>query len=314
MGEVPVGSVVWLFWCLQCFSTFELWHDKMTGRHGRGAPCECGACDSGCFGGRRFVEEGDCVKVDGEVLAVLEKATVEEGRLKLNGHLDRPLYLKVNKVLEAMGGEWSRKLKAHVFSRPFEDLLANLCVTGEVSVPADFDFFETPPEVVSRMLELADLTPGMLVLEPSAGRGAIARAAREAGANVVCAEIQDEFYRLLRHDGFEVVPGDFLTMEPLEPDATTRTYERVLMNPPFSKGQEVAHVQQALKYLKTRTDNDEGGRLVSVMSNAITFRTSKPYQQLREMIERFGSIHPLPSGSFTASGTGVETVLVVIQR
>src|SRR4051812_34975845 len=48
-------------------------------------------------------------------------------------------------------------------------------------------FFPTPPAVVAAMLEYADLRPGLTVLEPSAGKGDLIRAA--AGCTVRAFEL-----------------------------------------------------------------------------------------------------------------------------
>lgn len=57
------------------------------------------------------------MRVDDEVLAVLSRAETNGFELKLTGQLDRKLYERTNKVLEAAGGKWSRKAKAHIFEQ-----------------------------------------------------------------------------------------------------------------------------------------------------------------------------------------------------
>ena len=60
-----------------------------------------------------------------------------------------------------------------------------------VEVDGRFEFFPTPADVVARMIEVAYLKPGMDVLEPSAGRGAIAGAVAALGCHVDCMETHD---------------------------------------------------------------------------------------------------------------------------
>ena len=43
----------------------------------------------------------------------------------------------------------------------------------------DFGFFETPPNLAKRVVDLAQLEAGMVVLEPSAGRGGLANVIAE---------------------------------------------------------------------------------------------------------------------------------------
>ena len=132
------------------------------------------------------------MRVSDDVLAVLSVAELEGQSLRLTGQLDRSMYTKVNKVIEAAGGKWDRKAKAHLFDRPASDRVEEIILTGDVEVPKDeFNYFPSPPDVVARLLELADVREGMQVFEPSAGRGAIASKCVEAGADVDCCELMD---------------------------------------------------------------------------------------------------------------------------
>lgn len=244
------------------------------------------------------------MRVSDDVLEVLSRAELDGQALRLIGQLDRTMYTKVNKVIEAAGGKWNRSAKAHIFDRPASDRVDEIILTGEVEVPKDeFNYFPSPPDVVARLIELADIEPGMTVLEPSAGSGAIAGACADAGAVVDCCELMRENYMALcenlklRH----VKPIDFLTLEP-EPH-----YDRVVMNPPFAKQQDIKHVLHALKFIKPC------GLLVSVMASSVTFRDNKLTQDFRDLIRaRGGDIEALPEGAFKQSGTMVRTVIVTI--
>ncbi|GAG77997.1 unnamed protein product, partial [marine sediment metagenome] len=48
----------------------------------------------------------------------------------------------------------------------------------------EFQFFETPPDIVSQLIELAEIGIGHTCLEPSAGRGNIAEALSELAGNL----------------------------------------------------------------------------------------------------------------------------------
>jgi predicted RNA methylase len=248
------------------------------------------------------------MRVDNEVLNVLSAAECIGNNLKLTGQLDRNLYTRTNKVLEAAGGKWNRKAGAHIFEADASDRIEQIILTGDVVVPKDdFEFFPTPPGVVRHVIQLADIRDGMRVLEPSAGQGAIAKAAHDAAADVMIDMYElmpannDALHSLnLRLSGIGK-PVDFLTVEP-EP-----VYDRVVMNPPFGRQADIKHVNHALEFLKS------GGRLVSVMSSSVTFRSNKLAADFRQMVEgRGGHIEELPEGSFKSSGTMVNTVIVVI--
>lgn len=246
------------------------------------------------------------MRIENEVLAVLSAANVSGSQVILTGQLDRNLYTRTNKVLEAAGGKWNRKAKAHVFDGDASDRIEQIILTGDVVIPKDeFEFFPTPPEVAARLLELADIERGMRALEPSAGKGAIAIPLVESGCHVDCYELMPlNFAHLSRDDRFGVVEQeDFLKTIP-RPE-----YDRVVMNPPFGKQADIKHVMHATKFLKP------GGKLVSVMGAGVVFRENKLTTDFRQFVEDCdGSIDPLPEGAFKQSGTMVNTVIVCINK
>jgi predicted RNA methylase len=242
------------------------------------------------------------MKVDHEVLTALGEAEVSTNCLRLRNQVERGLYVRTNRVLEAAGGRWSRKERAHLFDRDAVDIIDQILLTGEVTVPKDFGYFPTPPALVTRLIQLAKIEPWMLVLEPSAGCGAIARELARV-ATVDCFEILPENVAALQAGGYarNVFAQDFLTALP-----ATR-YDRVVMNPPFRHQADIRHVEHALRFLKA------GGHLVSIMSASITFRTNAPARDFRKLVRQHGGhIEANPSESFRLAGTLVETVTVVI--
>jgi len=247
------------------------------------------------------------MKVPTDVLQVLDRAETDGFRLTLTGALDRKLYLDTAKVLEAAGGKWNRKAKAHLFEVDAADAIEQIILTGEVtSAKQQFGYFPTPAPVVKQVIDLAGIKPGMRVLEPSAGRGALALAAVRAGAVVDCVEIQPDHANALvaeRERNITVISADFLTTDP-QP-----VYDRVVMNPPFAKEADLIHVKHAWEALKP------GGRLVAVMSAGVTFRQTNRAVAFRSRLDALGgALHPLPEGAFKESGTGVNTVLAVLPK
>jgi hypothetical protein len=169
----------------------------------------------------------------------------------------------------------------------------------------DVGFFPTPRDIAEQVIAAADLELWHTVLEPSAGDGALAILAAEEGCPVDCVEISLSRAQELRDAGKfrSVRSGDFLEW-PASPD-----YDRVIMNPPFAKGQDARHVMHALKFVRP------GGRLVAIMSAGIRFRGNGVQGAFRDALERRGLVHTiedLPEGAFKDSGTMVRTVLVTI--
>ena len=248
------------------------------------------------------------MRIDNQVLAVLGAARVEGNQLFLTGQLDRNLYQRTDKVLQAAGGKWNRSKKAHVFDSCAEDRIEQMISTGDIVVPQVFGYFPTPPAVVDILMELAQIERGHFVLEPSAGQGAIALKVAERTPLLQMVELLEtnasklfELFLGNKECTTLVTQGDFLTMSPLP------NFDRVVMNPPFEKQADIHHVLHAFKFLKP------GGRLVSVMGAGVQFRENKLTQDFRRfVVERGGTIQELPQGSFKVSGTMVNTVVVTI--
>ncbi|MEZ7005628.1 hypothetical protein [Streptomyces sp. AD55] len=163
-------------------------------------------------------------------------------------------------------------------------------------------YFPTPAAVVQCVIDLARIEPGMHVLEPSAGSGAIAAAAAERGAVVDCIEQDPGYAAVLADAGCArtLTVADFLTVPP-QP-----RYERVVMNPPFTRGTDMQHVEHALRFLKP------DGLLVSVMSWTVAEASGKT-RKFRALVEaRGGSVEAVAERAFAESGTDVPTVIVAI--
>lgn len=244
------------------------------------------------------------MRVEDDVLAVLSRAETDGNALTLTGQLDRKMYERTNRVLEAAGGKWNKKAKAHLFDGEAANRVDQIILSGEVEVPKDeFNFFPSPPAVVARLMELADVSQGMRVLEPSAGNGSIAYACADAGATVDCYELMEANFVALAGDMRlgSVRHMDFLAQAP------EASYDRVVMNPPFAKQADIKHVLHALRFLR------HGGLLVSVMAASVAFRDNNLTQDFRDLIrERGGDIEALPEGAFKASGTMVRSLIVTI--
>ncbi len=165
-------------------------------------------------------------------------------------------------------------------------------------------YFPTQGEVLDLVLEAANLEEGLKVLEPSAGSGHILDALKERFGIVADAfEVNHSLSEILNAKGYPVQDQDFLSAP------ATPVYERIVMNPPFERLQDVDHILHAYQFLKP------GGRLVSVMSPAAFFRNDKKCDAFRQWIDEMGAeVIDLSEGSFKASGTNANTKLVVINK
>jgi predicted RNA methylase len=249
------------------------------------------------------------MKIDKDILKIIETGTSEGNLYYLpKVQLDRKIYMKVNKVLELLGGKWNKKLKAHVFPGSIEDAIDSVLLTGEVKdVKKELQFFETSPELAKRLVDMAEIDETMNCLEPSAGRGRIADAIAKVldKQEIICYDINPDFIKCLEESGFKAIRSDFLTVIPCVTE-----YDRVVMNPPFTRQQDIDHVLHALTFLRS------GGVLVSVMSKGVMFRhNSKTENFWKEVYAQESyDVVELPEGTFKSSGTMVNTIIIKIVK
>ena len=251
-------------------------------------------------------------KIPENVLNVLGECRADGNLLYLPSvQLDRKTYTEVNKVLENMGGKWNRKAKAHVFAEDDDvtEMLENVLLTQEVKdLKREYQFFPTPYAVAKRMCEMAEIDSTSEVLEPSCGNGQLADVILEYfPASICCIELNTDMNRYLAGKPYDVNYCDFLGVTKKE--LGTINFNRVVMNPPFTRHQDIDHVRHAYDLL------DAGGILVAIMCESTFFRTDKKSVEFRDFL---GSVYAqtikLEPGAFRESGTDVVTRIVKIRK
>ncbi|MBR8043464.1 methyltransferase [Burkholderia cenocepacia] len=170
-----------------------------------------------------------------------------------------------------------------------------------------FDFFPTPKVLAERMVDLAAISSGDRVLEPSAGNGNIAVAIRNAGAEPDVAEISSQLREILEAKGFKLVGSDFTQV------TDEAGYDAIVMNPPFSNNADIAHVRHAHSLLR------DGGRLVTIVGEGAFVRGGKTETVFREWLGELGAdVEKLPEGTFNDRKlmvtTGANARLVTIRK
>ncbi|CAN7378266.1 methyltransferase [Variovorax sp. LjRoot178] len=243
-------------------------------------------------------------RIDDDVLTVLRAGRTEDNKFFLGPErLDPKLYKRVNVVLKDLGGAWKGgKTQAHVFEGAADEAVAAVIASGEYLTAKDFGFFPTPGALADRAVAMAGLTPGMKVLEPSAGDGSLAlRAAAIVGAQSVTAcEFLDRNVAKLKAAGLtDVIHGDFLAIEPAP------IYDAVVMNPPFGNLQDIKHVEHAARFLKP------DGVLIAITSPSFQHRNTSAAAAFRDFATASqAEVDDIPAGTFRESGTEVATVLL----
>ena len=174
-------------------------------------------------------------------------------------------------------------------------------------------FFPTPKPLIHRMVDAADIQPGMSVLEPSAGKGDILDVVKERhpDADTEGVEPMSSLRQIISAKGHKLAGEDFL-QHPSE-----KKYDRIIMNPPwgseFGQVHEADHVRKAYDHLKP------GGRMVAVISSSPFHNQSRKAEEFRNWLDAAGGVvDDLPEGSFSGNDafrqTGVNTKMITIDK
>lgn len=170
---------------------------------------------------------------------------------------------------------------------------------------AFIDFFPTTEDDAADLAGRLGIEPGMTVLEPSAGHGILADAARDAGAKVEAVEIAGDLRDILTEKGHTLIGNDFMALTP------TASYDAVIMNPPFSNGMDMDHVRHAYDFLKP------GGRLAAIVSAGAGQQSTRKGQEFAAWLDALGAeVELMREGAFKDSlnPTSVRTKIIVLEK
>mgnify|MGYP006328036353 CR=1 FL=1 len=241
------------------------------------------------------------MKLTPEQIRILSEWKIEWNKFYLQWQLDRKQYTSINEVLETIGLKWNRKEKAHIFDgEMLEEAIQDIIESGECETLKEtikkFQFFPTPREVAEYLVELAELKETDTVLEPSAWEWHIAECIKMPLLTTV--ELDFSKCEILVKKWFTPINCDFLQFK-------WEWWDKIIMNPPFSKSQDVKHILHAYNML------EKWWILVSVASASITTRSGSLYDELRSLNPE---IIQLPEWSFKESGTMVNTVIIKLTK
>lgn len=167
---------------------------------------------------------------------------------------DRFVRKESERVLASIGGvrfssgNWTWWEFEYDPTRALAEIIASGCVPDHKS----HQFYPTPPELAEHCVKLACIEPGHTCLEPSAGHGGLAD--YMPSEQTICVEISPLKCQILDSKGFRVYEADFLKWA-----ANGGCFDRIVMNPPFSDGRALLHLQAAAALTKT------GSKIVAVL-------------------------------------------------
>lgn len=219
-------------------------------------------------------------------------------------HLEQ--YAAIKKLMEAAGGKYQRgrfKFPSEAYAQAAMD-----AAMGGANLRKETQFFATSPEEAKKMLhDLDGDFQGGRMLEPSAGRGAIADEAHALGfSEIVLVESHPPHAQHLRSRNRSnelVIEKDFLSLTPKD----IAPVDVVLMNPPFTAGAAIKHVSHALSFLHPT------GQLSAIMPTNAGQGRGAAEARFGKILEILGNpVTHLSKDAFKHAGTGVSTKRVKI--
>lgn len=168
-----------------------------------------------------------------------------------------------------------------------------------------YSLFETPEAAISDLFPVADFPEPteypFIILEPQAGKGAIARALRHRYpmARIDCYEIDPVNREILRGQGFNVVGDDFLKAP------SSQDYDLIAMNPPFENKNWIEHLLKAHSLLKP------SGTLAAVVPDSATRKgEGAALERFQKLMGKCGYAE---DNAVPFEGTKVETLLIKLR-
>jgi hypothetical protein len=187
------------------------------------------------------------------VLKLLSEARYHDRMLETGprwGDADKHVKAEAVRVIEAIGGA-DAGAGSFVFDYAAGEVIGDVIASGMLPDHKSHQYYPTPRRLAEEAVRLAEIGPTHWCLEPSAGQGALADLLPKDRTR--CVEASALHCKVLEAKGYPVLCGDFLRV------AEGRIYDRIVMNPPFSEGRALAHIQHAATHLAL------GGRLVAIL-------------------------------------------------
>lgn len=219
-------------------------------------------------------------------------------------------YADVRKALLNAGGTY--KNCSFIFPNDAQPYIDRLMGGKSVNIKKEFQFFATPAELADKLVKEADITQWEMILEPSAGQGAIMEAVlRECdylNNPIDYCELMDVNRAVIEkkiNSGLRgiCVGHDFLLLK------NSYQWDKIIANPPFNKNQDIDHIRKMYQVCKT------GGRIATIASNSWRTGSQNKQVEFREWLEEINAVvEDIEAGAFKESGTNIATCMIIIDK
>lgn len=246
---------------------------------------------------------------------VFQNCTVEGNVIKLpDTVLDRKVYVDVKRAIEKINGKWKGgKTKGFVFKDDPTELLEQIAAGVERNLKKEFQYYPTPPELADKLVNIAGIDkskkyPEQMILEPSAGQGALLDAINKVAHPkqlVHCWELMEENRKIIESRDDVILEGEDFLQNGLSFEA----FDIIIANPPFSRGQDIQHILEMYRILKPH------GRLVAIASQSWQHVNRKKEVSFRDWLKsKHASIENLPNDAFRSSGANFGSCIISLSK
>lgn len=257
-------------------------------------------------------------KVDIEILRGIQVGLIEGYSVVRVRVMSNKEYDRIKVVMEQMGLYWDEGIKGFKGKSDIEWVkseIRRVISLGVVDVSKEYierersQYYPTPDDIAKYMVSLSGIRygGGKVVLEPSAGKGAILQyLVQYMGNEINAVEIDRDKSNYLRGMGYKVECKSF---EDYIGEDSSKLYDIVVMNPPFSGYRDIKHIAMAFNKLRV------GGRVVSLIaSNHLKYNEEIVKIFREKLVEYGGKVEELPYGVFNGSGTLVDVSIIVLDK
>jgi len=214
---------------------------------------------------KEFNLRNDLLSID--ALHIITGSHVREnGRaidIRSYGH-EKSVQKEVESVMLSIGGVPHKKAKDSlhdfVFDYDIREVIDQIILCGYIPDYQSYQYYPTIPAVAKAAISMADIDDTHQCLEPSAGTGGISDFLPID--RTICVEISNIHCAILKSKGFMTIQKDFLIWSFEE----SKRFDRIVMNPPFSKGRAELHVKAAANMLT------HDGVLVAILPSTFIYK------------------------------------------